>query len=104
MLPDIDLRQRLTIKSGYGVAEFQITKNSTLANTTIANSRLRDQEILVLSIQRESVIIPSPKGSQEILPGDHLICFGKNLTLKSLVPPTRPKRRKKKSSKSAADG
>ncbi|MDX1564544.1 MAG: RimK family alpha-L-glutamate ligase [Phycisphaeraceae bacterium] len=101
MLPDIDLRQRLTIKSGYGVAEFHITKNSSLANTTIANSRLRDQEILVLSIQRGSVIIPSPKGSQEILPGDHLICFGKNITLKSLVPTKRPKRRKKKKSKPA---
>jgi len=94
--PDFDLRQRLTTKSGYGVAEFQIDKKSPLAKTTIANSGLRDQEILVLSVQRESITIPSPTGSQELLPGDTLICFGKLITMRTLVPVRKPRRRKKK--------
>lgn len=100
LFPDVDVRQRMTIKSGYGVAEFAVTSESPLAGVTVADSGLRDDhEVLVLSITRGSGVIPAPQGKQDILPGDTLLCFGKLLTLRSLVPketPQKPKRKKKK--------
>ncbi len=97
--PDIDVRQRLTMRAGYGVAEFTVDKSSPLAGKTIGETELRDREVLVVNIERGSLIIPAPHGAQEILPGDKLTCFGKLLTLKSMVParPTRKPRPRKKS-------
>ena len=95
LFPDVDVRQRMTIKSGYGVAEFPVPRDSTLADTTIAESGLRDREVLVLSITRGGQIIPAPHGKQDVLAGDVLLCFGKLLTLRSLVPKQEPKPKKK---------
>ena len=93
LFPELDLRQRLTLKSGYGVAEFMVTPQSELARRTLGQSGLRDRDVQVLSITRGSVIIPNPRGDREILPGDLLLCFGKHITLKSLMPSKRRRRR-----------
>lgn len=96
--PDIDLRQRLTLRAGYAVAEVPVGPKSRLKNLTIAESNLRDQhEVIVLSIERGSLVIPSPRGQEKILIGDTLLCYGKKAVLNDLVP-TR-QRKKKKSSK-----
>jgi ribosomal protein S6--L-glutamate ligase len=95
LFPEIDIRQRLTLQAGYGVMEIPVTEGSELCHKTVKGSGLRDRDVLVLSIQRESVTIPNPKGAREILPGDVLLCFGKNLTLKGLAP-ARKKRTKKR--------
>ena len=78
---------------------------SELCGKTIRDSQLRERDVLVLTIQRESVTIPNPKVSREILAGDVLLCFGKNLTLKGLAPPQReggPKKKKRRSAPSVA--
>jgi len=95
--PDVDLRQRLTLKSGYGVAEFPLTPDSPLVGKTIAASGLRNRDVIVLNITRQSLAIPNPRGSRELLAGDVLLCFGKLLTLKTLVPvpPPKPKKPRK---------
>lgn len=92
MFPELDIRQRLTLKSGYGVAEVPVTAGSELAGRSIAQTGLRDRDVLVLSILRRGLTIPNPKGSREILEGDVLICFGKQMTLQALVPPKVQKR------------
>jgi ribosomal protein S6--L-glutamate ligase len=92
--PELDLRQRLTLKSGYGVAEFRVVKGSELAGRTLRECELRDREVQVLSIQRRSVVIPAPRGDQTVLVGDVLLCFGKLITLRGLIPDK--KRRSKK--------
>jgi len=94
--PEVDIRQRLTLKAGYSVAEIPVTDRSELANTTLFNSNLRERDILVLNIIRGSISIPNPRGEQEILPGDTLLCFGKQLALKDLLPPPRKKARRRK--------
>jgi len=101
--PDIDVRQKLTMRAGYGVVEFVIDKDNPLAGQTIAQTELRDREVLIVNIERGSLVIPAPHGNQDIMAGDKLTCFGKLLTLKSLVPP-RPKRvrRKKKPTRKKA--
>ena len=85
LFPDIDVRQRLTLKSGYGVAEIPIDRRSQLANTRVGGCGLREREVAVLSIQRGSVTIPNPTDDREILPGDTLLCFGKLLTMRSML-------------------
>jgi ribosomal protein S6--L-glutamate ligase len=100
--PELDIRQRLTLKSGYGVAEFQINARSELAGKTLRASGLRDRDVQVLSIQRGSVVIPNPRGDREVLPGDILLCFGKHITLKGLIPPQQ--RLKKTAKRKKGDG
>jgi ribosomal protein S6--L-glutamate ligase len=94
LFPEIDIRQRLTLQSGYGVMEVPVTEQSELSGKTVRGSGLRDRDIIVLTIQRGSVTIPNPRNDREILPGDILLCFGKMLTLRGLAPPDL--RRKKK--------
>jgi len=101
LFPDVDLRQRLTLKAGYGVAEFPVVANSSLAGKTLAQNRLREQDIIVLSINRNGVIIPNPKGDREILEGDELLCFGKVIALRALIPPDKPGKKKKKATAGA---
>ncbi|UCD73883.1 MAG: 30S ribosomal protein S6--L-glutamate ligase [Phycisphaerales bacterium] len=96
--PDIDLRQRLPLNAGYSVAEIPIADKSPLAGQTLADARLREQDIVVLSINRHGVAFPNPTGEQQILGGDILLCYGRMLALKSLIPPKRPRRRKKRRS------
>lgn len=99
LFPELDLRQRLTFKSGYGVAEFPVVPDSELAHVTLRDSGLRDRDVQILSISRGSVVLPNPGGDSEILPGDVLLCYGKLITLKSLIPTDQRRRRKKKGQK-----
>lgn len=95
--PEIDLRQRLTLARGYGVAEFTVQPGSSLADRTLAELDLRGRDVLVLSITRSGIIIPNPHGEQRLLTGDVLLCYGKQITLEGLLPtPKTPARRKKK--------
>lgn len=96
LLPEVDIRQRLTLRNGYGVTEFQVTPDSELCGKTIKESELRERDVLVLSIIRESITIPNPLHTREILPGDTLLCYGKLLTLRSLVPIKQVKKKKRK--------
>jgi ribosomal protein S6--L-glutamate ligase len=96
LFPEVDIRQRLTLQSGYSVMEVPVDDRSTLCGKTLLASGLRDLDVLVLTIRRGSITIPNPKQSREILSGDVLLCFGKSLTLKGLAPPPRKKRRRKR--------
>jgi ribosomal protein S6--L-glutamate ligase len=96
LFPDIDIRQRLTLQSGYGVIELPVDERSELCGKTIRSSGLRERDVLVLTIQRGSITIPNPRTDREIRPGDVLLCFGKALTLRGLSPPPRATRKRKK--------
>jgi ribosomal protein S6--L-glutamate ligase len=95
MFPDMDLRQRLTVSRGYGVAEVPIPRKSTLAGRTLIDTGLREQDIVVLSIHRDGNVIANPRGSREIEVGDRLLCFGKLVALKALIPPRKRRRPRK---------
>ncbi|MDH5674871.1 MAG: 30S ribosomal protein S6--L-glutamate ligase [Myxococcales bacterium] len=94
IFPEIDLRQRLTLRSGYGVIEIPVDQNSPLAGKTIKESGIRDHDALVLTIQRGDLTIPNPLGRREMLAGDVLLCFGNTLNLKQFAPAPRKRRRK----------
>ncbi len=84
--PDLDLRQRLTLKSGYGVVEFAVQPGSALAGKSLSALCLRDRDVQVLSISREGAVLPNPRGSDLLEAGDTLLCFGSYATLRALLP------------------
>ena len=95
-LPDIDIRQRLTVSASYGVAEISIPEGSDLIGKTIENSGLRDRDITVLTLNRGASVISNPKTSRVIEPNDRLLCYGKVDTMRELVPEKKRKKRKTK--------
>ncbi len=92
--PDVDIRQRLTVSTGYGVHELHVPEGSALVGRTIAESGLRDLDIAVLTLQRGVTVIPNPRSSREIEAEDRLLCFGRLTAMREVAPPTRRKKRK----------
>ena len=90
--PEIDVRQRLTVSTGYGVAELLVHDGAELVGTTIADSGLRERDITVLTLHRGTTVIPNPRNSRELEANDRLLCFGKLEEMRSMVPERRRKR------------
>lgn len=94
--PEIDLRQRLTVSRGYGVAEIHIPEGSDYVGQEIGRSSLKDRDINVLTLYRDAKVIPNPRQDRELQAGDRLLCFGKLELMRDLIPAkTRRKRRPK---------
>jgi ribosomal protein S6--L-glutamate ligase len=94
--PEIDLRQRLTVSRGYGVAEIYIPEGSEFNNISIKESGLRDKDIIVLTLYRGTTVIPNPRSQRQLQAGDRLLCFGKRELMRDLIPDkVRRKRRPK---------
>ena len=92
--PEIDLRQRLTVSTGYGVAEIHIPAGSSFVGKSIDESGLRERDINVLTLYRGPTVIPNPKSTRVLEAGDRLLCFGKLEFMRDLIP---AKTRKKRS-------
>jgi len=99
--PDVDIRQRLTVSRGYGVAEVNILENSSLLNKTIAECGLSEKHIAILTVKRGRSVIPNPKSDRVIELGDSLLCFGPLEEMRGLVVHRRRRRKKKSSTRSA---
>ncbi|MEM7755555.1 MAG: RimK family alpha-L-glutamate ligase [Planctomycetota bacterium] len=97
--PEIDLRQRLTVTKGFGVADLFIPEGSGLVGKTINESGLRERDISVLNLHRGTSVISNPKGSREIESGDKLLCYGKLEEMRGLIPEKQKKRRRVKAKK-----
>jgi ribosomal protein S6--L-glutamate ligase len=90
--PDIDVRQRLTVSTGYGVAELLVHDGAELIGSTIGESGLRERDITVLTLHRGTSVIPNPHGGRELEAGDRLLCFGKLEEMRSMIPERRRRR------------
>ncbi len=97
--PDIDVRQRLTVSKGYGVADIVIPDGSDLIGKTIDTSGLRDRDIVILNLHRGTSVISNPKGSRSLEADDKLLCYGKLDAMRDLIPERRQRRRKTKAKK-----
>ena len=92
--PEIDLRQRLTVSKGYGVTEIYVPEGSRFIGQTINDTRLDESDINVLTLYRDSKVIPNPRSGRVLEPGDKLLCFGKLEAMRAMIPArTRRKRR-----------
>ncbi len=91
--PEMDIRQRLTVSRGYGVCELAIPEGSHYVGMTIAEAAFSDQDINILTLYRGKTVIPNPKASRTLESGDRLLCFGKQESMKSMVPAKTRKKR-----------
>lgn len=92
--PEIDVRQRLTVSSGYGVSEIHIPEGSGFAGMTIAETKLRDSDVNVLTLYRGKIEIPNPRADRKLEPEDRLLCFGKLNAMRGLLTPKSQRRRR----------
>ena len=97
--PELDVRQRLTVSRGYGVAELLIREGSEYCGKTIEEAGLRDKDINVLTLHRDASVIPNPRSSRELAGGDRLLCFGRLETMRDLVPERAKRARRLKTKK-----
>jgi ribosomal protein S6--L-glutamate ligase len=85
--PELDVRQRLSVSHGYGVAELSIPEGSHYVGKTIQESGLRDRDINVLTLHRGTSVIPNPRSTRVLEANDRLLCFGKLEAMRELIPP-----------------
>lgn len=92
--PDIDVRQRLSVSTGYGVAEIHVHGDGDFVGKTLEASGLGDRDITVLTLHRGTSVIPNPRRGTVLEADDRLLSFGKLEEMRSLVPEKRRRRRK----------
>ncbi|MCX6399747.1 MAG: RimK family alpha-L-glutamate ligase [Propionibacteriales bacterium] len=90
--PQIDVRERLSVSTGYGVAELVVHGDADLVGKTLGESGLRERDITVLTLHRGTTVIPNPFDRHVLEAEDRLLCFGKLEEMRSMIP-ARPKRR-----------
>ena len=94
--PEIDLRQRLTVSRGYGVAEIYVPEGSEFVGQSISESGLREKDINVLTLYRDTTVIPNPRAQRVLEANDRLLCFGKLDLMRGLIPAKTRRRRRPK--------
>lgn len=67
----------LRLATGYGVAEVTLGENCSEIGKTLFDSSFRQQDILILAIERGASMIPAPNAQDKLLLDDTLICYGK---------------------------
>ncbi len=75
----------LRIAKNYGIAEVSIKNNCQDLGKTLSESSFRENDILILAIDRKSGVIPTPKASDRILLDDTLICYGKLSNIEKII-------------------
>ena len=90
--PEIDVRQRLSVSTGYGVAELLVHTNADLVGKTMRESGLWERDITVLTLHRGTSVVPNPKKQVVLEAGDRLLCFGKLEEMRSMIPERRKRR------------
>jgi ribosomal protein S6--L-glutamate ligase len=90
--PELDVRQRLSVSTGYGVAELLVREDAELVGTTIRDSGLRDRDITVLTLHRGPEVIPNPRETRELEANDRLLCFGKLEAMRDMIPARKTRR------------
>jgi ribosomal protein S6--L-glutamate ligase len=94
--PELDVRQRLSVSAGYGVAELVLHEQANMIGMTIKGSGLRDRDISVLTLTRGGKVIPNPRTDRVLEDGDKLLVFGKLESMRDLVPERRRRRARTK--------
>jgi ribosomal protein S6--L-glutamate ligase len=84
--PELDVRQPLSISASYGVTELHLGEQSDLVGLRIADSGLREKDIVVLTLHRGHTVIPNPRVERVLEVDDRLLCFGKLDSMRDLVP------------------
>ena len=101
--PEIDIRQRLTISRGYGVSEIFVPEGSAFVGKTILETKLKEQDINVLTLYRGNKVIPNPRTDRILEPDDKLLCYGKLESMRTMVPVKTRRQRRPEAQKLVTD-
>ena len=101
--PEIDIRQRLTISRGYGVSEIFVPEGSKFVGKTILETKLKEQDINVLTLYRGNKVIPNPRTDRILEPDDKLLCYGKLESMRTMVPVKTRRQRRPEAQKLVTD-
>jgi len=98
LFPEVDLHQRLSLSAGYGIADFVVHSIPELQGRSLREANLTERNIQVISITRNQVVTPNPKGDFVVEEGDKLLCYGELRELRALIRevPKKKKKRKKR--------
>jgi ribosomal protein S6--L-glutamate ligase len=94
--PELDIRQRLTISRGYGVAELHIPEGAKYVGKSLTESGLAEKDFIILTLNRGATVYSNPKGDRVLEAGDRLLCYGRLEEMRDLVPERRRRRRRLK--------
>jgi ribosomal protein S6--L-glutamate ligase len=100
--PDIDVRQRLSVSTGYGVAEIVMNAGAEHVGQTLGSVGLWERDIQVLTLYRGTTVLPNPHKSELLEAGDRLLCFGKLEEMRSMIPTRKRRTRVRKLPKGVA--
>ena len=92
--PELDVRQRLSVSRGYGVAELMVREDGAFVGRTLGDIGLDERDITVLTVQRGTQVIPNPKRGFVLEARDQMVCFGSLEQMRDMIPKRRPRRRK----------
>nr|WP_233613993.1 RimK family alpha-L-glutamate ligase [Leucobacter edaphi] len=102
--PEIDVRQRLSVSTGYGVAELTMHAGTDHVGRTLGDLGLWDRDITVLTLHRGAQVIPNPRKHLVLEAEDRLLCFGRLEEMRSMIPDKKRRRaRVRKLPKGAQD-
>ncbi len=94
--PELDVRQRLTVSAGYGVAELLVREGADLVGRRIDESDFEERDIAVLTLTRGTTVIPNPNTRRVLEADDRLLCFGRLDSMRHLVPERKRRRARPK--------
>ncbi len=94
--PELDVRQRLSVSTGYGVAELLVREGAEMVGQSIEESGLLERDIAVLTLTRGTTVIPNPRKARDLEAEDRLLCFGKLEAMRDMVPARRRRRQRPK--------
>ncbi|WP_017793008.1 RimK family alpha-L-glutamate ligase [Leucobacter salsicius] len=89
--PEIDVRQRLSVSTGYGVAELTM-HGSEHVGKTLGDLGLWDRDVTVLTLHRGVQVIPNPRKHLVLEAEDRLLCFGKLEEMRGMIPEKKRRR------------
>jgi ribosomal protein S6--L-glutamate ligase len=92
--PEIDVRQRLSVSTGYGVAELVMHAGAEQVGKQLGELGLWDRDITALTLHRGVTVIPNPRKHVVLEAGDRLLCFGKLEEMRTMIPERRRRRAK----------
>jgi len=84
-LTPAEIEELLQSAEGWGIARVEVPAECQFAGKTMAETRPHDQGILVIAIERDGKLIPSPHGNESIQVGDWLIVYGKLAEMPALL-------------------
>lgn len=80
----VDIHTLLNFQEGYTVSRFSVEEDSWLSGKPLEELDLKEEGILVLSIERDDEIVCAPMGAEKLSAGDELSVFGKEDSLNEL--------------------